>query len=537
MPANLWADLQRATVLLWHALRLSGALLLSYWKKGRTAAVLIRIALQDLGITGVKMGQFLALRSDLLPPEICRELGKLFEDASPMDFQDVKSVIESDLGEPFENLFADFQSAPIASASISQVHAAWSRDGVKVAVKVQRPRLERTFNADMRNLRRLASAADALHLAGQLSITGIADEFARFTRRELDFITEGQTADRLRVSAVSNEIVPRILWALSSRRVLTMEFVEGVSMRRATALLAAGKDQELFRLLPDLDLSEALHNLAFASLHQLFVSGFFHADPHPGNIILCPGNRIAFLDFGIFGDVSPMQREVLARYIEEISAGNLDEGIRYFARVFSPTERTDFAAFQREARAVFAGWYESAQSPDGPFRQRMVARFADVMFTVVRHQNLRINIDTLLFWRSMIVLDATILQLWEGFDLLGELRDFFAAYRPGIADRLIETLNPERNLIALTQLAANSPGRVDEILSRLVSGRFELSVTVRDSPQTRRSENRRVGAVLFSLVGFSLVLLAGAGTGAAVRNIGWGGALICFLFSLRRWKK
>jgi ubiquinone biosynthesis protein len=537
MLARLWADLQRATVLLWHALRLALALLLSHWRKDRPPAVLIRIALQDLGITGVKMGQFLALRSDLLPVEVCRELGKLFEDASPMNFRDVQSVIESELGEPLENLFAEFQILPIAAASISQVHEARSRDGERVAVKVQRPNLERVFNADMRNLRRIGTGVDALHLAGQLSLVELADEFARFTRRELDFITEGETAERLRASAVTNEIVPRILWSLSSRRVLTMEFIEGVSMRRATALLAAGQDDELSRLLPDLDLSRALHNLAFAVVHQLLVSGFFHADPHPGNIVLCSGNRIAFLDFGIFGDVSPMQREVLARYIEEISAGNLDEGIRYFARVFSPTERTDLAAFQREARAVLGAWYESAQSPDGPFRKRMVAGFADVMFTVVRHQNLRINIDTLLFWRCMIVLDAAILQLSPGFDLLGELRDFFAEYRPGTVDRLIEVLTPERSLTSMLQLAANAPGRVDEILSRLVSGRFELSVTVRDSPQMRRSEDRRAGAISFSLVGFSLLLLARASTGVIVRNVVWGVALICFVSSLWRWRK
>lgn len=488
-------------------------------------------------MTGLKIGQFLALRSDLLPPNVCQELGKLFEDVSPMDFREVHSVIESDLGEPLQTLFTEFHSIPIAAASISQVHEAWSRDGIRVAVKVQRPNLERTFNADMRNLRRLAAVADALRLAGQLSITEVVDEFAMYTRRELDFVTEGQTADRLRGSAVTNEIVPKVLWALSSRRVLTMEFIEGVSMGRATALLVAKRDEELFRLLPDLNLSQALHNLAFASLHQLLVAGFFHADPHPGNILLCPGNRIAFLDFGIFGEVSPMQREVLARYIEEMTVGNVDESIRYYARVYTPTERTDFAAFQREAKVVFGGWYESAQAPDSPIRERMIASFADAMFTVVRHHNLKISIDTLLFWRALIVLDAAVLQLWPDFDLLTELRNFFVQYRPGIIDRLIEVVTPERRLATMVQLAANSASRVDEILTGLVSGRFELSAAIKDSPQMRRRENRRVEAVVLSLVGFSLILLARISTGTAVRSFICGGALICFAVAMGRWRK
>jgi ubiquinone biosynthesis protein len=499
--------------------------------------VLVRKSLQDLGMTGLKMGQFLALRSDLLPPEVCRELGKLFEDATPMDFSTVRFVIESDLGEPLENLFSDFQTAPIAAASIAQVHEARSRDGERVAVKVQRPNLERIFNADMRNLRRFAIVIDALGILGELSLVSVADEFAKYTRRELDFLTEGRTADRLRASAVSQEIVPRIFWGLSTRRVLTMEFVGGVSLGKATALLAAGRGQELFRILPDLNLSKATHNLAFAFLHQLFVTGFFQADPHPGNVLLCPGNRVAFLDFGIFGEVSPMQKEVLARYIEEVSMGKLDEAVRYYARVYTPSDRTDLDAFRREAKAVLNGWYESSKAAGSPFRQRMVARFSDEMLGAVRHHHLRISIDTLLFWRAMIVLDATLLQLWDGFDLLSELREFFAQYRPGIIDRALEILVPDRRLGTLVQLLSNSAGRVDEVLSGLVAGRFELGVIVKESPQQRRHENRRLGAIILSLVGISVLALTRISTDATVRKLIWSAALICFTVSLGRLRK
>lgn len=537
MFADPLFDLRRTTVLLWQALRLCVALLIPRWSGGQRLEVLVRKSLQDLGMTGLKMGQFLALRSDLLPPEVCRELGKLFEDATPMDFSTVRFVIESDLGEPLENLFSDFQTAPIAAASIAQVHEARSRDGERVAVKVQRPNLERIFNADMRNLRRFAIVIDALGILGELSLVSVADEFAKYTRRELDFLTEGRTADRLRASAVSQEIVPRIFWGLSTRRVLTMEFVGGVSLGKATALLAAGRGQELFRILPDLNLSKATHNLAFAFLHQLFVTGFFQADPHPGNVLLCPGNRVAFLDFGIFGEVSPMQKEVLARYIEEVSMGKLDEAVRYYARVYTPSDRTDLDAFRREAKAVLNGWYESSKAAGSPFRQRMVARFSDEMLGAVRHHHLRISIDTLLFWRAMIVLDATLLQLWDGFDLLSELREFFAQYRPGIIDRALEILVPDRRLGTLVQLLSNSAGRVDEVLSGLVAGRFELGVIVKESPQQRRHENRRLGAIILSLVGISVLALTRISTDATVRKLIWSAALICFTVSLGRLRK
>jgi hypothetical protein len=167
----------------------------------------------------------------------------------------------------------------------------------------------------------------------------------------------------------------------------------------------------------------------------------------------------------------------------------------------------------------------------------MVARFSDEMLGAVRHHHLRISIDTLLFWRAMIVLDATLLQLWDGFDLLSELREFFAQYRPGIIDRALEILVPDRRLGTLVQLLSNSAGRVDEVLSGLVAGRFELGVIVKESPQQRRHENRRLGAIILSLVGISVLALTRISTDATVRKLIWSAALICFTVSLGRLRK
>jgi len=496
----------------------------------------VRLTLQKLGMTGLKFGQFLALRSDLFSPEVCEELGKLFENVAPMEFSVVRAVIESDLGEPLGNLFSEFETESIAAASIAQVHLARNRDGLRVAVKVQRPNLERRFGADMRIMHRLVAIVDALGLMGEMKLVDAVEEFTKYTKRELDFATEGRTADRLREEARCGEIVPRIYWGLSSRRVLTMEFIEGVSMAKAGSLLAAGNEAELNRLLPDLDLPLALHNLTRASLHQLYVTGFFHADPHPGNILICSGNRVAFLDFGIFGEVSPMQREVLARYLEELVNGNLDRCVRFYARVYTPTERTDIVAFQREAKSVLRDWYEIVKTPGGVSKERLVARFSDQMLGVVRHHYLRITVDTLLFWRALVVLDASILQLWNGFDLVGELRGFFAEFRPGIVDRAVENLTPETHLSSLVRLATESAGRLDEIMSEIASGRFEATVSIKESPATRRHENRRARSYALALLGASGMLLTRVFTGVAMREAILATALVCFVLSLARRK-
>ena len=526
-------------MLSWQGLRLCFELLVSRLRGGEHPAVLLRQALQRLGMTGLKLGQFLALRSDMFSPEVCQELSLLFESVAPMEFSVVRAAIEADLGEPLENLFSEFEPVFIAAASIAQVHRARTREGERVAVKVQRPGIEQKFNADMRILRRLAFVIDALGVLGALSLVAIADEFARFARRELDFVTEGETADRLRAAAVSGEIVPRIYWGLSGRRVLTMEFIEGVSMGRVATLLAAGNTAELHRLLPDLDLPLAMHNLMAASLHQLYAIGFFHADPHPGNILICPGNRIGFIDFGIFGEVSPIQKELLARYLEELVMGNLAECIRCYSKVYTPTERTDMAAFQLEASSVLRRWFETIQKPGASPEERLVANFSDKMLAVVRHHHLRISVETLLFWRAMIVLDASIVTLSPGTDLLSELRIFFAEHRPGVVDRALKFLVPdEAHLATLFELATQSAGKLDAIMSEVVAGRFEAKVSMKESAQARRRENRRVRSYVLALAGASILLLARTGAGGAFREAIGAAATACFILSLiYHWKK
>jgi ubiquinone biosynthesis protein len=536
MPALL-IDLRRALVMLMLAVRLALGLLAARRRGTPKPEVLIRQTLQELGMTGLKLGQFLALRADLLPLDVCRELGKLFETVAPMGFSTVRDVIETDLGEPLSSLFSEFETESIAAASVAQVHIARNRDGQMVAVKVQRPGLLRQFDADMRNLNRLAATVDLLGVMGEISLVEVIGEFAKYTRRELDFVMEGQTAERLRASAVCGEIVPRIYWGLSSHRVLTMEFIEGVSLAKASALLSSGREAELLELLPDLDIREVLHNLAFASLHQLYIIGFFHADPHPGNILICPGNRIAFLDFGIFGEVSPMQKEILTLYLEELIKGNLDQTARYYARLYLPTERTEAKNFQRDARAVLSRWYEAVKSPDKSFKTRMLAKVSDEMLTAVRRNHLRPSIDIVLFTRGLVVMDATILQLCQNFDLLSELHRFFAKFRPGAIGKLNDMLSPEPNLPTLLELALTSASSLNEMMESLTAGRFELSVTVRDSAQAARRENRRVKRIVMGLMASALMMLTRLVSTPAPRWNLFAAAGALLILALAPWRK
>lgn len=409
--------------------------------RGPTLPQAIRAAMERLGVTYLKLGQYLATRFDLLPAEVYRELTKLFEDVSPLGFDDIKTVLEAELAGPLENYFSEFDPNPIASASVAQVHQAYTIAGDRVAVKVQRPGIERIFNSDLRNLRRLAGLADRLRFFGSVSMSEVVDQFGKWTRRELDFRLEARTADLMAKNATPEEIVPRVFFGLTTARILTMEFVDGISLAKVAELLETAGVESVHARLPNLDFQRSGRNLAFAALHQLFVTGVFHGDPHPGNILIRNDNRVAFVDFGIFGELTRYEREALGGYIENVALGRIGEGFRSFAQLTFPSEVTDLRRFESETRAVFQRWYEASQHFASTVQERHLGRYTAEIFDVVRRNHVRMSMDTLLFWRTLNALDSSALRLSKHFDLLAQLRGFFAQIRPPFPQRVIKAVS------------------------------------------------------------------------------------------------
>jgi ubiquinone biosynthesis protein len=503
---NLTIDFQRLASLFIELLRLAIGVPWALLGHGDPPQVRLRVSLQRLGMTYLKLGQFLALRIDLLPREWCAELSRLFEQVTPMRSDDVRSIIESESGNSLENLFREFRWQPLASASVAQVHEAVTVEGDRVAVKVQRKDLEVYFGADMRNIRHLAVIVDALGLIGALNLAEVAREFEHYTMRELDFVAEGSAADRFRKQAVSGELVPRVFWALTTHRMLTMEFIEGISLARVKTLVDSGRSDALESLLPGIDLREAMRNLTAASLHQLLISGFFHADLHPGNVLLCPNNRVALLDCGIFGSVSVQKREQLANHLEQVALGNIDESFRHYASMYVVTEKTDYEQFERECKAILRSWVEAIRETGTPVEKRLVAGFAETMFAVVRRHHLIVGMDTLLFWRAMIILDATVLQLCPSFDLLQELRAFFVKYRPGLLARIREIGSLESAPAAIN-FAGEIPDLTAELLASATKRRLNPIVRMDESGRLRRANNDHIETLALACFGVSLALL------------------------------
>jgi ubiquinone biosynthesis protein len=306
-----------------------------------TAPARIRQMLQQLGPTYVKIGQMMASRSDILPPEWIEELSKLQSDAAPFAYEDVVATIVKELGKPPEELYQSFDPVPFAAASTAQVHEARLMDGTLVAVKVQRPRIVAKTQADLGVAQQLAGVAEQrLAVARKIGLQGIVREFAQGVLKELDYRNEAYYAKRLAdgMRRFPQIHVPIVYDDLSGQRVKTEEFIHGIKISKAEEIRAAG-----------FDTTELGTVFIRAIIKQVLIDGFFHGDPHPGNVFVVPETgQIVFLDLGLVGQLTSQQRVDLLGLIysiKEIDIPGIGDGLLALGK---PTRGFDEAGFRSD---------------------------------------------------------------------------------------------------------------------------------------------------------------------------------------------
>ncbi len=276
----------------------------------------LRLALEELGPTFIKFGQILSTRHDLVPPEYIKELSKLQDRIPPFEYAEAKKMIEKELGKTIDEIFLSFDPEPIAAASIGQVYRARLTGGEDVAVKVMRPGVEEIIETDLAILMSMARFAEK-HIKESkfFNPVGFMDEFSRIIRQEIDYTHEAQNADRFYLNFAGSTTVkiPKIYWNYSTRHVLTQEYSEGIKISDIAQLEAVGLDRKKITI-----------NLANAYLKMIFEDSFYHADPHPGNILVSSDGVIIFLDFGMAGHIDPVLRENLANMIIAVKRNDVD---------------------------------------------------------------------------------------------------------------------------------------------------------------------------------------------------------------------
>ncbi|SHJ81061.1 ABC1 kinase family protein [Desulfofundulus thermosubterraneus] len=458
----------------------------------------LRRVLEELGPTFIKLGQVLSTRSDLLSPEYIAELEKLQDQVPPFPFAQVRERIQMELGVPLEEIFIHFDATPLAAASIGQVHRANLRDGRPVVVKVQRPGTEKTLLTDVEILYDVARLVDRHGPWREFyRFEEMVEEFEKILREEMDFTVEGRHANTFRQHFAGDNTVyfPIVYWDYTTSKVLTMEYIEGVKMTHPEELTRRGIDRRV-----------VARHLADALLRQILLHGFFHGDPHPGNLAALPDGRIAFMDFGIVGRLTEEMREKIGALVLGLVRRSTAQVVQAVEALGVVPPHVDRAALHRDIDALREKYYEIPLS-----RISLAESLGDVMAVAFKHR-IRVPTQFTLLVKSLVTAEGVVAQLDPDLSIVEIARPMgkrLLARRfslPGIKRLLLEHLEDYHQL--LTRL----PHRLDRVLDLAAGGELKIKAVNPDLDrmfgQLNAMVNRLVLGILLGslIVGSSLLL-------------------------------
>ncbi len=464
-----------------------------------------RLALEELGPTFVKFGQALSVRADLLPAALITELSALQDHVVPLSPGVAEAAIAGALGRPPTALFRSFDSVPFAAGSIAQVHRAELESGDLVVVKVRRPDIGRVIAGDIEILKQLAVLLDRhVPAASVIDPVGLVEEFARTIRAEQDLAQEGRSIERCARNFAGDPTVrlPRVHWDRTTHAVLTLEFLDGV---KVSGLAAAGVSPFGRRLVA--------RRGADAMLQQFLVHGFFHADPHPGNVLVLHDHVIAFLDFGIVGRLDAQMREFLARVVRAVAARDAD---RLAALAREIAENPSSVATDRLSQDMSALLDEYADVSIGDLSVSAV--LADIVAVAARH-HLRFPSNLMLLIKAVVTIEGVGRQLDPSFKIVEHAtptieRLWRARYAP--AALVSRATNASREAWSA---ASAVPEQIGSLLRKAGDGRLQVQFVHRNLEHFVREMDRLSNRLSFAIViaalviASSLVMQVGGGAG------------------------
>ncbi len=480
----------------------------------------LRLVCEELGPTFVKLGQVLSTRPDIIPEAYTIELASLRDDVRPFSFIQVEKILTEDYHAPLAEVFLALDPQPVASASISQVHRAVLRDGRTVALKIRRPGITKIVQADLDILKNLAQLAERrLPFLAPYKPLALAREFERSLKRELDFTIERRTMQRCQSQFAGDPTahIPYVIEAFSTPRVIAMEFIEGVGVDDLAGIRALGADP-----------AEVAVTGARILLRQIFQFGFFHADPHPGNLRVLAGGVVAPLDYGMFGQLDSRTRERIADLLAGLIAQDPDRVLGALAALDVRGDQVDPKALRRDVSELVHTYSELTLDHInlGLLLRELIA--------FIRTHQLHIPPDLVLLIRSLVTIESVGRHLDPHFDIARQLEPFLR----GLA---LRRFHPYRLLNQTTQTVENLqrigtllPDLLSQSLESIKRGelnvRFDLQGFERLVRQlTRASNTLAIGIVIAGLlVASSLVLRVGA-TSLAYSGFAFGMVLSMWL--------
>ena len=474
--------------------------------------------LERLGPTFIKLGQLLSTRTDMLPPAYTEALARLQDDIDPMPITDVTAVFEAEIGLPPDDVFEWFDPKPLASASLGQVHRARLHNGHDVVVKVQRPGMHARVADDIDALTELAELLDAhTDIGRRFGFRDLVVQFGRTMMAELDYRQEGDNLRRLTtiVGRYEHLVVPLPVAEVTTRRVLTMDFVPG---RKVTDLTPLGRT--------DIDGTVLARELFDAYLDQILVEGFFHADPHPGNVLLHDDGKLVLVDLGMVARIPPRLQDALVQLLVAVSVGRGDDAGRVAIKMGTPLDGFDESAFLRGASALVdrAHGRGIEQVDSGTLVMELNRLALDA--------RLRLPAELALLGKALLNLDQIARILDPDFDPSDRVRRH--------ADEVLrDRMRPSRERLVSAALETREfveelPGRVNRLLESLSSGQMRINVDAIDERQLLAGLHRMANRLTTGLLLSALVVGAAMLTRVPTKERLFGYprlAVVCFLLA------
>lgn len=421
----------------------------------------LRTVCEELGPAYVKLGQLMSTRDDLLPPEVISELAKLQDKVAPFPAEDAVMQIEQATGRPLASLFSSFEQEPLAAASIGQVHRARLPNGDTVVVKVQRPGVADQIGVDLHILTGLAKRAQERFKDSLVDPVEMADQFSRSMKAELDYTVEARHIERFTQNFADypGVHIPRVYRDLTTKCILTMECIEGLSINELLQAPSPGIDRKAIAV-----------RGARAFLKQVFVDGYFHGDPHPGNILIEKDGRIAFVDFGVVGRLDPQAMEQLSELLVGLVRKDVDQTIDAMAGIGALGRNTDIRSLRRDVEEIIDCFHGKAlREVDFTALLQEIARMA------YQHQ-IRLPQDFLLLGKALITIEGVGKSLDPDFNAVEVAEPLARSLMRRHLDPIRVFRLSQRSLRHLRRVFAITPQRIATIMEQLAAGELAIQL-------------------------------------------------------------
>ncbi|MCD4800954.1 MAG: AarF/ABC1/UbiB kinase family protein [Methanococcoides sp.] len=461
----------------------------------------VRKVLEELGPTYVKFGQLMSMRQDLIPKEYAEEFAKLQNEVPPFSFDEVERVVEEEFGKKIEEIFLSFDSSSIAAASIGQVHRAKLLDGTEVVVKVQRPGIRKVIRSDLDILYSMAGFAEEhVEEAKLYSPVEVVDEVYHSIHAEMDYTQEARNIERFRRNFENDPdiVIPNVYWEYSTRRVLTMEYIDGVKCDNFKTLEEMG-----------LDRYKIAENGTKAFMKQIFEDGFFHADMHSGNVLILEDGRICLLDFGMVGSISNEMKNLLVDALLAITREDIPQYLEVMGDFGMVPDELDVHSFKIEYGYILSKYYgRSLKQLDTP---EMIAE----MMTLLRKFRIRIPPNIALLFKGVMTVSGFALQMVPDFNVTVVAEP----YAKGIMRNRLKPKQMAESLYSdlwqTARMLHKAPLQISHILATAEKGylnlKFDSHEMDRIVAEISSSSNRLAFSFIISaiIVGSSLIIQTG----------------------------